>query len=138
MVLDPQVTGNVGLYYCCYRLSLLGWNVLPTARNARGIDIIAYNTDASRTISFQVKALSKRSAVPLGPSLDKVMGDFWVIINKAVTSPTTYILLPSEVKELAVRNEKNGRVSYWIDPPRYDQSQFKEAWERLGHGALNA
>ena len=32
--LDPQLTGNVGLYYCCYRLSLLGWNVMPTARNA--------------------------------------------------------------------------------------------------------
>ena len=39
--LDPQLTGNVGLYYCCYRLSLLGWNVMPTARNARGVDIIA-------------------------------------------------------------------------------------------------
>jgi hypothetical protein len=22
--LDPQLTGNVGLYYCCYRLSLIG------------------------------------------------------------------------------------------------------------------
>lgn len=49
--LDPQITGNVGLYYCCYRLSLMGWNVMPTARNARGVDLIAYNHDASRMIS---------------------------------------------------------------------------------------
>lgn len=76
MAIDPQITGNVGLYYCCYKLSLLGWNVMPTARNARGVDIIAYNAEASRTISVQVKALSKRSAVPLGSNLDKVMGDF--------------------------------------------------------------
>jgi hypothetical protein len=32
---NPQITGNLGLYYCCYKLSLLGWNVMPTARNAR-------------------------------------------------------------------------------------------------------
>ena len=36
--LNPQVVGNVGLYYVCYKLSLQGWNVMPTARNARGID----------------------------------------------------------------------------------------------------
>jgi len=35
---DNQVTGNVGLYYVCYRLSRMGWNAMPTARNARGID----------------------------------------------------------------------------------------------------
>jgi hypothetical protein len=29
--LNPQVVGNVGLYYVCYRLSLDGWNVMPTA-----------------------------------------------------------------------------------------------------------
>ena len=41
--LQTQVTGNIGLYYACYKLSCMGWNVMPTARNARGIDIIAYN-----------------------------------------------------------------------------------------------
>ena len=35
MKLDAQVVGNVGLYYVCYKLSRLGWNVMPTARNAR-------------------------------------------------------------------------------------------------------
>jgi hypothetical protein len=33
-----QVTGNVGMYFAAYRLSQMGWNVMPTARNARGID----------------------------------------------------------------------------------------------------
>ena len=36
-VRDNQLVGNVGLYYICYELSRLGWNVLPTSRNARGI-----------------------------------------------------------------------------------------------------
>lgn len=133
--LDPQLTGNVGLYYCCYHLSLLGWNVMPTARNARGVDIIAYNRDASRFIGVQVKALSKRNPVPLGTSLDKIMGDFWVIINKVATPrPSAFILVPSEVRERAHRGEKDGRVSFWLQPPAYEQPLFREAWERIGHG----
>ena len=135
--LDPQLTGNVGLYYCCYRLSLLGWNVMPTARNARGVDIIAYSRDASRFVGVQVKALSKRNPVPLGTSLDKIMGDFWVIVNKvAAPTPSAFILLPSEVRERAHRGEKDGRVSYWLQPGDYEQDPFREAWERIGHGGV--
>lgn len=135
--LDPQLTGNVGLYYCCYRLSLLGWNVMPTARNARGVDIIAYSRDASRFVGVQVKALSKRNPVPLGTSLDKIMGDFWVIVNKVATpTPSAFVLLPSEVRERAHRGEKDGRVSYWLQPADYEQDQFREAWERIGHGGV--
>ena len=135
--LDPQLTGNVGLYYCCYRLSLLGWIVMPTARNARGVDIIAYSRDASRIVGVQVKALSKRNPVPLGTSLDKIMGDFWVIVNKVATpTPSAFILLPSEVRERAHRGEKDGRVSFWLQPADYEQDQFREAWERIGHGGV--
>ena len=135
--LDPQLTGNVGLYYCCYRLSLLGWNVMPTARNARGVDIIAYSRDASRFVGIQVKALSKRNPVPLGTSLDKIMGDYWVIVNKITSqSPSAFILLPSEVRNRAHRGEKDGRVSFWLQPGDYEQNPFREAWERIGHGDL--
>jgi len=137
MTLNPQITGNVGLYYCCYKLSLLGWNVMPTARNARGVDIIAYSADASRFIGIQVKALSRRNPVPLGPSLDKCMGDFWVIVTKiASDTPSAFVLTPAEVKASAHRGEKEGRISFWLQPGGYDQPQFKEAWERIGHGGL--
>lgn len=136
--LNPQLTGNVGLYYCCYRLSLLGWNVMPTARNARGVDIIAYSRDASRFVGVQVKSLSKRTPVPLGSSIEKVMGDFWVVINRVATTPTAYILLPSEVSSLAHRGEKEGRISYWLQPNDYDDERFREAWNRIGHGGIDA
>jgi hypothetical protein len=94
-LLNPQLTGNVGLYHCCYRLSLLGWNVMRTARNVRGVDIIAYSADASRFVGVQVKALSKRSPVPLGTSLDKIMGDFWVIINRIVSRSPSALHFPA-------------------------------------------
>ena len=141
--LDPQLTGNVGLYYCCYRLSLLGWNVMPTARNARGVDIIAYSRDASRFVGVQVKAMSKRNPVPLGTSLDKIMGDFWVIVNKVATpTPSAFILLPSEVRERAHRGEKDGRVSFWLQPADYEQHHRiigqanVPVGQRIGHGGV--
>ena len=132
--LNPQLTGNAGLFYCSYKLSLLRWNVMPTSRNARGVDIIAYNNDATRFIGIQVKALTKRDPVPLGTSLEKVIGDFWIIVNKVASSPSAFILLPSEVKQLAHRGEKEGRVSYWLQPNAYDQELFREAWDRIGQG----
>lgn len=85
---------------------------MPTSRNARGIDIIAYNRDCTRTIAVQVKTLSKRSPVPLGKTLDKIIGDFWIIVNNVLSDPQTYILLPQEVKDLAHRGEKDGRAAF--------------------------
>jgi hypothetical protein len=40
--LDPQLTGNVGLHYGCYRLSLLGWNVMPTAHRGERDDRVSF------------------------------------------------------------------------------------------------
>jgi hypothetical protein len=130
MKLNPQVTGNVGLYYCCYHLSMLGWNVMPTARNALGIDIIAYDCTGTKFLGVQVKALSKRNPVPLGTDLEKI-GDFWIIVNNLSQKPTAFIMKPAEVKERAHRGEKDGRVSFWLQPTAYDQPFFREAWDRL-------
>ncbi len=131
-MLKPQIIGNVGLYYTCYRLSLMGWNVMPTSRNARGIDIIAYDADATSFVGVQVKTLSKKDPVPIGSKLDNVMGDFWVIVNNVVKEPNAFVLLPSEVKDMAHRGEKDGRISYWLQRISYDRDEFREAWDRIG------
>ena len=130
-----QLTGNVGLYYACYRLSQLGWNVMPTARNARGVDLIAYSEDATRLISVQVKALSKRAPVPLGKDLSSCMGNYWVIVtNAASDSPVTFVLTPDEVNSAAHRGQKDERISYWLQPKAYDRDEYREAWHRIGRG----
>ncbi len=130
---SPQIVGNIGLYYVCFKLSELGWNVMPTSRNTRGIDVICFSMDGTRKHTIQVKSLSKRNPVPLGKSLDKIMGDFWVIVNSLDTGkPRTYILLPDEVRAMAHRGQKEARVSYWLQPKKYAVDEFEEKWERLG------
>ncbi len=129
---EAQIVGNIGLFYACYRLSRIGWNAMPTTRNARGIDIIAYSPDASCFIGIQVKALSKASPVPLGKTLDGIKGDWWIIVNNAMSeAPLAFIMLPNEVRNGAHRGEKDGRVSYWLQPRGYNQDQFRENWGRL-------
>ncbi len=134
MKLETQVTGNIGMYYACYKLSCMGWNVMPTARNARGIDIIAYNKSGTEFIGVQVKALTKRNPVPLGNSLEKIMGDFWLIINNVSKEPNVFVMYPDEIKNLAHMSEKNDVISYWLQPNMYDTVEFKNAWHRIGHG----
>jgi hypothetical protein len=146
MALNNQVTGNVGLYYCCYRLSLLGWNVMPTSRNARGIDIVAYSENGKTFRSIQVKSLSKRAPVSVGTSLDKVAGEFWVIVNRIAgvlsgdptvpiaKQPTAYILSSAEVKDLAHPSGTGDKVTFWIEPKDYDKDAYKEKWEKINTG----
>jgi hypothetical protein len=76
-VVGNQIVGNIGMYYAAYRLSQQGWNVMPTARNARGVDLLVYDVRAHIYKGIQVKALSKRIPVPLGKTLDNLMGDWW-------------------------------------------------------------
>jgi hypothetical protein len=78
-----QVVGNIGMYYAAYRLSQQGWNVMPTARNARGVDLLAYDASAHIYKGIQVKALSKPNPVPLGKTR-KVCFSVWVAIWCAV------------------------------------------------------
>ena len=49
-----------------------------------------------------------------------------------------FVMVPSEVKSLAHRGEKEGRVSYWLQLGQYDQAAYRERWDRIGtpHEAL--
>lgn len=138
-LLTAQTTGNIGLYYACFRLSRQGWNVMPTSRNARGIDILLYSHDGKRTKTIQVKSLSRRTAVPLGNKLDHLTAEF-VIVCRHVTrdQPECFVLTPAEVRRLASRQEKAGNVSYWLSPRHYEAEKFREKWHRVGIGAPKA
>jgi hypothetical protein len=139
--LRPQVVGNVGLYFAAYRLSKLRWNVMPTSRNARGVDILAYDMRAQKYLGIQVKALSKRNPVPLGRSIDRdsFMGDWWIIVIKIATdNPECFIMKPDEVRRLAIRAKKSAVPWYYLPPTRYATDKFRNAWDRIGPGDLTA
>ena len=100
-------------------------------RNAKGIDLIAYGLDGPSYVGVQIKSLSKRNPVPLGTSLDRIMGDYWVIVYKVVDNPVAFVMKPEEVRQLAHRGERSNKVSYWLQPNSYDIDDFREAWHRI-------
>lgn len=132
---ETQIVGNTGMYYVCYKLSRMGLNVMPTARNARGVDVIAYNLDnADKYCGIQVKTLSRRNPVPLGRDLNKIIGDFWVVVvlpkPESSHSPAIYVLKPDEVRKLKHTGiNKKGEISYWLHPDVYDG--FEDSWDRI-------
>ena len=129
-----QVVGNAGLYFVCYELSKRGWNVLPTSRNIRGIDVVIYDANASRRKTVQVKALSKRAPVPLGNTTGGLELADYIIICRQVFSqqPEVFVTTFAEVKKQIHRGEKNGKVSFWLQPKDYES--FRDRWDKIGKG----
>jgi hypothetical protein len=135
-VITSQTIGNIGLYYTCYRLSLFGWNVMPTARNAKGIDIVIFSQHGHRKRLIQVKTLSKKNPVPLGESLENLFADFVVVCVRAhPNEPDCFVLTPDEVRKFARKGVKNGKTRYWLKMKGYYRDQFKQNWMRIGSGA---
>ena len=128
--MSKQITGNVGLYFVCYRLSQRGWNAIPTSRNARGIDVVAYN-DAGDCKLFQVKTVSGRNAVSLGTSLEKIQGDFWIIVALGEgDNPICFVMLPTEVRQRAT-TDKGGQQASWVEYRNFSDENFRERRDRI-------
>src|SRR5207302_11392686 len=96
-VVSNQLTGNVGLYLVCAELSKRGFNVMPTARNARGVNIVGYD-DERKSFTVQVMALTKRNPVPFGKSMDHLPADYYVIVVNVAEEPIYHILTRKELQ----------------------------------------
>lgn len=133
MSYKSQITANKALYHVCYKLSELDWNVMPTARNAAGVDILCINEEG-KMISIQTKGVRGRDIATAGPGSpsNRIIADFWIIVTELDSgNPTCYILLPDEIEEGRETNiNKKGEISHWLDR-KYDIEPFKEKWERI-------
>lgn len=135
-VKSSQATGNAALHYVAWQLSKRGWNVMPTARNAKGSDLYCANDAETVIFGVQSKGLSKRYWVGLGSNLANLRSEWWIItINAKSDAPTCFILRRQEVVDLCAASDPaksiGGVQSYWLAPKAYDQPQFKDAWHRL-------
>jgi hypothetical protein len=74
-VKSSEVTGNAALHYAAWQLSRRGWNVMLTARNAKGSDLFCSNDAETIFFGVQSKGLSKTDPVGLGGSLDNLRSE---------------------------------------------------------------
>lgn len=128
-----QLVGNMVLYLVCWELSKRGWNVMPTARNAKGIDILGYSEDGTQTITVQVKSLSKRSPVPMGAGATSLIADFFIVARRIDTqAPEFFVAGSRDIQPLIHIGHKNGKTSYWLQQKEYET--FQNQWEMIGSG----
>ena len=121
--LPRQIVGNVGLFYVCYKLSVLGWNAMPTSRNAKRVDVMCYSLDGAKKYLIQVKSCTDLENLRLGSNLD-LMGDFWIIVTKALEiEPICYLFAPHEITSLARHYQGN----FWLLRERLRRAELPRA-----------
>lgn len=143
---NKQRTGNVGLFYICYRLSRLGWIAMPTIKNAKGIDIVAYSENGGEMLTIQTKGFTDSQSISF-QTKDDVIADFYIIATQVYEHPPiVYILTKDEVKDHLVPYKDK----FWVDKRIYQpkkksknnygqdlSQQFVETWGKVGFGFAN-
>jgi hypothetical protein len=126
-----QMTGMLGVYLTAAELTVRGFIVSPTSRNAIGADLLVTDQQCRKAWSVQVKTNGNRNRFWL---LNSHAGDLhsdshiYVFVNTRGNERPEYFVIPStivaQIHQSATR--KTGSVWYWLD--RRDMERFAEAW----------
>jgi hypothetical protein len=118
--LAPLLSGVAGEYFVAGELSRLGYVASITLRNTRGIDILASNADATRSVAIQVKTrrdsgsawvLNKKSEeAPDGDVADNL---FYVFVSLNGAAAPSYHIVP----RLAVAEYIRDDHAKWLASP---------------------
>jgi len=145
--LESTLVGVAGEYFVAAELSVRGYLASVTLRNSRGIDIIASNSDASRSVSIQVKTSKKGAArwVLTKKAETFFAGNHFYIFTRLheIGERPDFYIVPSETvakycsrthrewlagtkKDGSARNDSSMRVF------EDKEGEYKEAWGSLG------
>jgi len=71
--------------------------------------------------------VTKKVPVPLRIKEDNTMSmaDYFIVCRNASANPEVFITKPENIKDIH-KGEKNGNISYWLQPHAYEM--FKYNW----------
>jgi len=113
--LDKIIVANIGLFYVCHELSRRGFNVVPTSRNTRAVDVIVGSADFSKKVTVQVKASTTTigCAVASYPKTVSVEdAKMWFNDSSSVSPKVKKVM--EESQKVAV--EKSKLADFWVFP----------------------
>jgi len=119
------LTGVSGEYFVAAELSRQGYIASITLRNTKGIDILASNADASKSVSIQVKTnRGRRKAWLLTKKAEEYFDDnlFYVFVNLKDGQQPDFYVVPSKVVAAQVKKEYAG----WLANPGRNGRRHKD------------
>jgi len=146
--LSRTLSGIAGEYFVAAELSRRGYVASLTLRNTRGIDILASNANATKSVGIQVKTnqggkkdwlLSEMAETDAAENL------FYVLVRLNGLGAPEYYVVPRAVVAKHVRDEHRA----WLAAPgrggkphnenpmrtfRDREHQYRDRWELLGLG----
>lgn len=128
-----QLTGVAGEYYVAAELSKRGYIASITLRNTDGIDILASNSDGSKTVAIQVKTKSSHEKKwPLSAKCESLhspkMFYVFVNLNNDERPPEFHIVKSKVVADYIRKNHSD-----WLKTPRRDGGKRKDTNMRNFH-----
>jgi hypothetical protein len=143
--LSAVLSGIAGEYLVAAELSRRGYLAALTLRNSRGVDILASNANATKSVGIQVRTNQKgRSKWVLNKKAEVLRADnlFYVFVNlNAAAGPEFHVVPCSKVATFARRLHRK-----WLATPRRDgqphnnsmrkfadiDGAFRNRWDLLG------
>ena len=114
--LSTGLSGVAGEYFVAAELSRRGYIASLTLKNTRGVDILASNSNATRSVGIQVKTNQGRGKewmLNQKVETDEATNLFFVFIRlNDLDSPEYYIVPRAVVSELVRTNHKK-----WLSSP---------------------
>ncbi len=125
--LESTLVGVAGEYLVAGELTLRGYIASITLRNSRGIDIVASNSDGTKSVSIQVKTNSKgENKWILNKKSETFFSDhhyyIFVSLKTLGTRPQFYIVSSKIVAEYISRNHRE-----WLLGQKSDGSERKDS-----------
>jgi hypothetical protein len=148
--LSTGLSGVAGEYFVAAELSRRGYIASITLRNTRGIDILASNADATRSVGIQVKTKQARGAEWMlnqkVETLDLAENLFFVFVCLNNLDAPEYFIVPRESVIKYARDD----YAKWLRTPGRDghdhrdssirkfrdpDGRFLDRWDILSLGA---
>lgn len=124
--LESQLVGVAGEYLVAGELTLRGYLASITLRNSKGVDIIASNSDATKSISIQVKTNSDGgNSWILNKKSENYFADshFYVFVAiKEVGTRPSFFIVPSKIVAQSITSSH----SQWLQGKKNDGTERKD------------
>ncbi len=142
--LSGILSGVSGEYFVAAELSRMGYIASITLRNTRGVDILASNADASRTVAIQVKTnQGSRRHWLMHQKAEDYFADnlFYVLVNLNGGGQPEFFVVPStDMARLVGEQYRRWYQERGREPPPDNtmrafwdgEGEYLDKWDTLG------